>query len=365
MNILYLITKSEAGGAQTHVYQLCDFFRTKHDITVMAAPGGWLEKKCEELGIPFIANPYFSNSLNPLDVLKAYRFVKSTVKTLNPDIVHCHSSVAGFIGRLAIRGKIPTVFTAHGWGFNIGVPLWQKWVAILAERMVSRHTSAIICVSTFVKELALRYRIAPKEILHVVHNGVKVRDVQNAKSSHKKVELLFVGRLVAPKRPLLLLQAISLLSSHVRDQIHVRIIGEGPEKNALQAYIKAHQLDSTVDLLGGLPREEIFDMFDTSDALVFLSDWEGFPMTILEAMSAGLPIIASRVGGVGEMVDTSNGMLIENNRKESVSEAIARLVDDPSLRVRMGTASHKKIQQDFSLERMCQKMDAVYQDCIR
>jgi len=201
--------------------------------------------------------------------------------------------------------------------------------------------------------------------LHVVHNGVKVRDVQNAKSSHKKVELLFVGRLVAPKRPLLLLQAISLLSSHVRDQIHVRIIGEGPEKNALQAYIKAHQLDSTVDLLGGLPREEIFDMFDTSDALVFLSDWEGFPMTILEAMSAGLPIIASRVGGVGEMVDTSNGMLIENNRKESVSEAIARLVDDPSLRVRMGTASHKKIQQDFSLERMCQKMDAVYQDCIR
>ena len=192
MKILYLITKSEAGGAQSHVYELCKYFGKKNEVVLMSFPGGWLEDQSKDLNIKFVSNKYFSNSINPFKVFKAIKLVKNIVKEFNPDIVHCHSSGAGFIGRLTTRNKIPTIFTAHGWGFNIGVPFLQKQIAILAEKFVSKYSVKIITVSEFVRKLGIKNKIAKKEKFEIIYNGIKSKVIPTGHQYSLKSQVIEV-----------------------------------------------------------------------------------------------------------------------------------------------------------------------------
>lgn len=361
MTILYLITKSEAGGAQTHVSQLCEYFRAHHTVVVVAYPGGWLQEECKKLGVEFISNPYFSNAINPFRILKSLFKLRSIVQTVRPDIVHCHSSVAGFLGRLVVRKHIPTICTAHGWGFNTGVGAIQKYGAILAELLVRRWTTAVICVSTFVRELGLKHHVISSATSVVIYNGVEITERTPHRTLDHSIRLVFVGRLTAPKRPLLLLQALALCSSEMQKKVCAIIVGEGEQYEQLDRYARTHP-ELSIELAGSLPRKQVVDVLEQSDIFVFLSDWEGFPMTILEAMSVGLPIIASDVGGVGEIVDTENGILLPSNEVEVVHRALERLVDDVALRESMGRVSYERVQNAFSVDTMLKHVEELYLD---
>jgi len=176
MKILYLITKSEPGGAQTHIYQLSKYFIEKGDqVAIMSYPGGWLEQETRKIGVEFYPNKCFSNIPNPFTIFKAIKKIKNLVKDFNPDLIACHSTAAGFLGRLTIRNKIPTIFTAHGWAFTKGTPFLRKSAAILIEKIAGKFCSKIICVSDFDKSLVLKYKIVPIDKIEVVHNGVKFK----------------------------------------------------------------------------------------------------------------------------------------------------------------------------------------------
>lgn len=353
MKILYLITKSEAGGAQTHVAELCRYFKDRgEEVAVLSCPGGWLQTEAEKIGIKFLANNFFSNSLSPVRIIKTYLKTKQIINEFQPDLVHCHSSAAGVYGRLIIRNKIRTLYTAHGWGFNVGVSWWQKYLAIFVEKFLSRYCEKIICVSKFVKDLALKYKIAPEEKLKIILNGVKLLpekliDVDN-------FNITFIGRLADPKEPLLLLQATSQLKS----KTSINIVGAGPKLEELTKFVKDYNL-SNVHLLGELSREKTLDVLSHSDIFVLISKWEGLPLTILEAMSVGLPVIASNVGGISEAVGVENGILVENTMMD-IKESLERLLNDSDLCRRMGQSGRLKIQTIFALEEMLQEVAKIY-----
>jgi|SRR3989339_364212 len=353
MKILYLITKSEAGGAQTHVAELCRYFKNKgEDVAVMCYPGGWLQTEVEKNGITFFANNFFSNSLNPIKIVKAYLKTKHIIKEFQPDLVHCHSSAAGVYGRLVVRNKIRTLYTAHGWGFNIGVSWWQKYLSILIEKYLSRYCEKIICVSQFVKDLALKYKIASEGKLKVILNGVELLPEKTIDVD--SFNITFVGRLADPKDPLLLLMAIS----QIKSKISVNIVGAGQKLVELDKFVKNHNL-SNVHLLGELNRAKTLDVLKRSDIFVLISKWEGLPLTILEAMSIGLPVIASNVGGISEAVDIENGILIENTVFD-IKEAVDRLLNNSDLCRKMGQSGRLKIQTIFSLDKMLQEVANIY-----
>ena len=123
-------------------------------------PGGFLEEKCSELGAVFYPNIYFKNSFSPFSLLKGHAQIKKVFRDFSPDLVSCHSSFAGFLGRIAVCKNVPTIFTAHSWAFTDGASFWRKAVAIIAERFAARYTAKIICVSEFDKNLALKYKIS-------------------------------------------------------------------------------------------------------------------------------------------------------------------------------------------------------------
>lgn len=359
MKILYLITKSEAGGAQTHVADLCNYFKSKgNEIVVMSSGGGWLKNECDKIGVKFIENKYFSNKVYPRKLFNAIKEIKKCVKEFKPDIVHCHSSSAGILGRLAIKGKIRTIYTAHGWGFNIGMKPWVKYPVLFLEKFCARYTDTYICVAEFVKQLGLKYHLAPESKFKVVYNGVAlVPDVVH--SPKTEVQLVFLGRLAEPKKPELTIEAISLLPEEIKNKINFTVIGDGPKKMMLEKL--AQDMGVQVDFTGALTREQSVNRLNQSDIFVFISSWEGFPYTILEAMSCGLPVIASGVGGISEAVDKNNGILV-NNEVGQIREAILKLVDDKDLRLKLGEQGRQDVVVRFSLEQMLSQIERVYSE---
>jgi len=425
MRILYIITKSEAGGAQTHVLQLAQYMQSKgHNVAVMANQGGYLEKisnfqflisnqflnsNFKTSGkIKFYRNKYFKNSYNLFLGMMAMREIKKVVEDFKPDIVHCHSTVAGFWTRLTLRqvrqahckqaqGKLPVIFTAHGWGFTEGASFFRKMLVSFFERIAARYCDKIICVSEYDRELALKYKIvhstssgqALKDKLVVIHNGVEIEEAKfaepyssyasvktsasekrKAKNNSLKCKIVFVGRLAEPKNPELLLQALGDLPDEIKNKAWLTIIGDGPKKEFL---ISNFKFLKNVEFLGALGREKVFEALKESDIFVLTSNYEGFPYTVLEAMSCGLPVVASDVGGVKEAVTGETGFLIKapssaksfGRVKDSVEElkkALTELIENSKLREEMGRAGRERVEKEFSLEGMLKETEKVYND---
>lgn len=360
MKILYIITKSEIGGAQTHVAQLMKAMKEKgHDVALMAYPGGWLEGKAKEYGLHFYSNTYFTNTYNPVRALRAIKEIKKAIRSFSPTIVTCHSSGAGFFGRVAIRNKIPTIYTAHGWAFTPGAPLFRRALAYAAEKLVVGYATKIICVSEFDRKLALEYRLASKRKLTTVYNGVEIPNT-TATVDDDNPTLLFIGRLTYQKDSSLLVKSYKALPRHIQESCTLKIIGGGPEKGMLKNTIENLQLSGKVIMDEVVP-ERIPDILLSSDIFILLSRYEGFPMTILEAMSYGLPVISSIVGGTPEQIDGSCGILV-HNKIDEVTHAITELVIDKEKRKKMGQAAREKVYTKFGIQRFVDETENVYRD---
>ena len=353
MKILYTITKSEIGGAPVHVAHLAKSMKDRgHAVAISAYPGGWLEYEATKLGIRFYPNIYFANSFNPIKILKSLFFIKKIYNEFSPDIVHCHSSFAGVITRLAIRLKKPTIFTAHSFAFTDGASFFRKIIGILIEKIMSSYASKIICVSHYDKKLALKYKITKPEKLVVIHNGVVNN---NFTPEVKQNSIITIGRLAYPKDYMLLLEAYKLSNT----DMNLKIISDGPLRPKIEQKILDLNLKDKVVLLGDLSdQQEVFKELSLSKFFILISKHEGLPMSILEAMSSGLPVIASNVGGISEQIDQTCGVLV-NNKKEDISRAIEYLSNE-NLQNTMGQMAKKRFEEMFNLDKFVLETERVY-----
>ncbi len=360
MNILYVITKSELGGAQVHVRQLlADMVQKGHSVSLMSSPSGWLEEEALKLGVVVFPNSYFANTINPVRLFRAAKRVHSVVQTLQPDSISCHSSFAGFLTRVVVRGNIPTIFTAHSWAFTEGASAGRRLLARMAERIVSRYAKKIICVSRYDRELAVRYDIAPAEKLITIHNGVALEELP-IKKEQGVVEIVSIGRLAYPKEYELLIESFAALPKMLQEQSRLRIVGGGPLHGALEKTIRRLGMETYIHLEREQRPEKVKELLHTADIFILLSKHEGFPMTILEAMSAGVPVIASRVGGIPEICTEGAGITVPNE-ESAITGALKELIGSPSKRMQMGAIARKQIEESFSEELFLQKTQAVYQ----
>lgn len=363
MKILYLITKSEIGGAQTHVAQLAEFFvHHNHEVAVMSLPGGWLENEARNMGAKFYPNIYFSNNFNPIRFIRAIKTIKNLIKEFKPDIVACHSTAAGFMGRMVVRNSAPTIYTAHGWSFEKGTPFWRKLPAMAAEKYAAKFCKKIICVSNYTRNIGVKYKIADNEKFAVIYNGVEkieaCGDVANA-----AVKIIFIGRLSKQKDPELLIKAAGGLPKDLIKQIEIAIIGSGPKAGLLNN-LAGQNKNLLVNIIDNVPRDKAIGMLKNSDIFVLTTNWEGFPYSILEAMSAGLPVIATDVGGISEAVDSSCGFLVKRGDAAGLRQALAQLITDRNLRKTMGENAQRIAGSKFSLEKMLTETEKLYKSLV-
>lgn len=391
MRVFFFITKSEQGGAQTHVAQMARWLvEHGHEVAVMSQPGGgtpseascpskpwrsgmakegWLQEETLRLGGTFIPNDSIVNTICLCRLWKGARDFEKAVFAFNPDLVACHSTMAGLMGRLSLRGRIPTTFTAHGWGFTQGAPRLRQWILPIFERLAGRYAKKIICVSRNDLELARSRRIVPNDKLALVYNGVETFDNAEIASAvprnDEKVHIYFVGRLAAPKNPFLLVKAFSRLPRELQEKTHITIIGDGPDRTRLEALIENLHLTAHVELTGALPRKDVLErLCSQADIFVLISHWEGFPYCVLEAMAASVPIIASHIGGIPEALEHGSGILIDGDSLEQLVQALTLLITDNALREKMGGMAKQTVESKFSVEDMCEKTFAQYKQAL-
>jgi glycosyltransferase involved in cell wall biosynthesis len=341
-----VITLAETGGAQSYVAALLPALTPHFDVVVAAHGDGPLVAAAEQAGVRFVELRHMCRALHPVrDALGLLELV-ALIRRERPDIVHANSSKAGILGRLAAMvGGVPiTVFTVHGWAFKAYGGLASRLYRT-ADRVMARATTITICVTDSERATGLDAGTCDAKRTTVIPNAIDTRTAPRAQHATDPPRIITVGRLAWPKDPHTLLDALARLRPRTFAAV---IVGDGPQRPAAEARIRELGLASSVQILGA--RADVPDLLAHSDVFVLASRSEGGPISILEAMAAGLPVVASDVGGVGELVqDGSTGLLAPAGDAGALAAAVQRLLDDPELRRRMGEAGRRRVAEQFDI----------------
>jgi glycosyltransferase involved in cell wall biosynthesis len=361
MRILYLITRSDLGGAQVHLLDLLGRLPETINAVVGVGEDGLFAESVRALGIPCHMVPHLVQPIAPFHDVRALFELVRLVDEVKPDLIHAHTSKAGILGRLAARiASVPSVFTAHTWCFAEGTSWKWKLAGVPSERLAARCCSAIINVSRANRELALRYRIPNPKRLLVVHNGVADTPHRAKPGLGVVPTIAMVARCCAQKDQSLLLRSLSEVGTPAR----VVLVGDGPTRAALEDEALRLGLRNRVEFLGH--RQDVAEILAAVHVFALPTRWEGFPLSILEAMRAGLPVIASDVGGVAEaVVDGTTGFLVPSGDVAMFRDRLDWLLRDPAIRWRMGDAGRRRYEAKFTLDAMMRETLAVYNNALR
>jgi glycosyltransferase involved in cell wall biosynthesis len=352
-SLLYVITKSELGGAQASVYDLIYNFHQIYE--------GLLTEKASSLGVSVHTIP---NLTRDIHLFRDYLAVKECIQLINeiqPNIIHVHSSKAGVVARIAAWiSKLPVVFTAHGWGFSPGTPKFRRIVALVAEKLLALFSSKIICVSENDRLLAKKSSVGNQDLLQVVRYGISNIPQTFANPSTQPPRLIMVARFNEQKDQTSLLQAIAQLQKY---PIHLDLVGSGPFLESCKALAKFLGIEDRVSFLGD--RTDVADLLAQYQIFILSTHYEGLPISILEAMRAGLPVVATKVNGIPEeVIDGETGLLVPRQDVSALRTALAVLIQSPNLRQQMGEAGRQKFEREFTVERMINETKAVYDKAL-
>jgi glycosyltransferase involved in cell wall biosynthesis len=311
--VLFVITKSNWGGAQKYVYDLAtNLPKESFSITVAlggtgeaAAPPGLLAKRLAEAGVRTVFLASLARDIHLPQECASFLELLRVIGEERPDVLHLNSSKVGALGALAgrMRGVPRIVFTAHGWAHREPRPWHERVLIWLTSWITILLAHRVIAVSHY------DYHDAPvlfsRRKIAVIHNGI---DLHPTLGSGERVRSAFppgvqitgtIGDLSKNKNHISLVE-----QARANPHLYVAIVGsEGPERGHLEAKIREYRLEERVKIFGFIPANEVLRGFDVF-ALPSLK--EGLPYVLLEARIAGLPIVANRVGGVGEVLDAED-----------------------------------------------------------
>jgi glycosyltransferase involved in cell wall biosynthesis len=364
VNIAYIVTRADPiGGAQIHVRDLAAAARAQgHTATVLTGGTGPFVDELRAQHTPTIVLRHLTVPIAPLSDLRALRELHAVLTELRPDLITAHSAKAGTLGRLAAWSlRTPIVFTAHGWTFTPGIPAWQAAVYRQVERTVAPLASKIITVCEFDRRLAIDQGIAGEDRIVTVHNGMPdVPPDLRADPGRTPPRLVMVARFGAQKDHPTLLRALAGLQDQAWE---LDLVGEGPLIAQMRALADSLGIGARVHILG--QRMDVDQILARAQVGLLVTNYEGFPLSVLEAMRAGLPVVASNVNGVGEAVhDGETGYLVPRADVEQLRDRIGRLLAEPALRTGLGANGRRRYEQHFTLEQTVAKTFAVYREVL-
>ncbi|MCK4387096.1 MAG: glycosyltransferase family 4 protein [Candidatus Pacebacteria bacterium] len=386
--ILFVITKANWGGAQKYVFDLANNLKNFEVIAACGEPFGELSVKLKNAGIRTIKIKNLQRDINLWKELKIFFSLWKIFRGEKPDIVHLNSSKIGGLGALAGRlaGAPKIIFTAHGWAFDEKRPSWQiKLIKFLSWLTIVLSHKTIVLSDKELKQVS-SWAFTNKKLVRI-YNGIKAIDFLGRTEAR---EFLIKNKNLDVSRPSFYQRLGRETSKFVGDdfiigtisELHRNkglkyaikgfkkvakkfnnlkfiIIGEGEDRRYLEKKIQKYGLENKVFLVGDIKNANRY--LKAFDIFILPSIKEGFPFVLLEAGGAGLPVIATKVGGVPEIIDNMNsGILVEPKQTEELATALKKLIQDENLRKEFGENLQRKIKENFSFEKMFEETLGVY-----
>ncbi len=359
--ILLLITQADIGGAQIHVLEILKRLKAHYRFVLATGFEDYLTDEAHKLDIEIRVLQHLKRPINMKRDWLALKECLALLREIKPALLHCHSSKAGVIGRLAAwRLKIPCLFTAHGWAFTPGAPTAQRVYGLLVEFVLCRAIGHVATVSKFDYLLAQRLHAGPDSKRLLIRNGVSSVNTELPKPKQDTTRIISIGRLNAKqKNHGMLVKALAQLDL----PYHAKIIGEGAARQMLAAEITAHGLRQRLELIG--ESRDIKHHLSQADIFVLPSNYEGLPLSILEAMNMGVPVVACDVGGVSEAVlHQKTGLLSARGDAKALATNIKRLAESADLRAQYGNRARRHYARYFTAQRMADQTSSAYQKII-
>ena len=379
-----MIARLNMGGPALHVAYLTAGLRERGYATTLVA--GSLARGedsmafvADELGVDVERVEELQREISPLrDVFAMFRLAR-IIRRVRPQILHTHTAKAGAVGRfaalLAGDARPPIiVHTFHGHVLRgyFG-PLRSRMFAGL-ERVLARSTTCLVAVSPQVRDDLVRLGVAPEEKFTVIRLGIELEDrVASDTDGRAETRRLlgipsdaftvgWIGRMTGIKRTDDVLLAFKRLRARGVDA-RLCLVGDGPDRDAIER--RAHDLGVVRDTLFLGYQENVAPFYAAFDAFVLPSANEGTPVTAIEALAAGRPVVATRVGGVPDVVrDGEDGFLVEAGDVEGLAERLAALAADPGLRQQMGEAGRTRVFPRYAVARLVDDVDRLYRSLL-
>ncbi len=371
MKILHLITKSNWGGAQRCVHSLAaDAAAVGLDVTVALGGNGPLAEKLTEAGVRVISIPSLGRDIDAGSDFSAVRDIWRILGEERPDVLHLHSSKAGGIGALLGRlRRVPAIiFTAHGWAFNEPRPEWQRLlIRLLHAATVLLAHKTIAVASSIPRQLGWGGILGRRFVL--IPNGIDFPELLSREAARAAIgaqspaAAAVFSRENAPVIGALAeLHRIKGLDTLIEAAADLRrrlpaldfgivVLGEGEERGALESLIEARGLGDRFALAGFV--RDAPERIGAFDAFAIPSRSEAMPLALLEAGAAGLACVASRVGGIPDVIENlETGLLVSPERPRELAEALRRLIEHAALREKLGAALRSRVTERFSRQKM-------------
>jgi glycosyltransferase involved in cell wall biosynthesis len=322
-----------------------------------------LFEQLNERKVPFRLLKKLVHPIRPLQDWQALREIKTVLQELQPDLVATHSNKAGLLGRWAARSLgLPVVHTSHGFLFTGREKSTAGLFYRFIEKVFASMGDRVIVVAESERQAADALKVIADEKMAVIHNGLPdIKENWQADPGAEPPGIVMVARFAAPKDHLTLLKALSGLKDL---QWSLELVGDGSGRLEAEKLVEDLGIGDRVEFLG--MRLDVQVVLARNQIFVLSSRREGFPLGILEAMRAGLPVVASDIGGVKEAVaDGRSGLLFPPGSVEKLKQALAELLRGPELRRKMGAEGRRRYKQFFNLEQMVDKTLSLYRKMLR
>lgn len=384
--ILYLITKSNFGGAQRYVFDLATNFHEHYDVAVAFGGHGLLETKLQEKGVRTIPLPLLERDINPFLDFTVFLLIFKLLVRERPNVVHLNSSKIGGLGSLAVRmynfvfaplhwiSKRPwrarAVFTVHGWPWNEERPFMQTCLIYISSWATAVFAHRLIVIASTEKEQAARLPLIPDRKIVLVRNGAAEGALKNREEARAALKELgmpiepntfLVGSIAELHKNKGLEYAVEAMKI-VKDTLpyaRLVIMGSGEEHERLENLAIEHGVEKMVAFAGFVKDAAL--LIKAFDAFLLSSIKEGLPYVILEAGLAERPVIATKVGGMADVIQNgSTGILIFPRRIKEIANAIIYLDSHRQEGTEMAKNLSHLIRTSFSIERMVEETKKVY-----
>ena len=369
--ICYVITKSNFGGAQKYVYELATSLdKDIFDVTVALGGEGLLKTKLQESEIEVISIPNLERDISIFKEFKVFNFIYNLFKKRHFDVVHLNSSKIGGIGALAARlsGVPKVIFTAHGWAFNEDRSFLSKLFFKISYWVTIHICDKTIAVSENIKHRVLGWPFVSNKI-EVIHNGVKEinfyeKEIAREKISEINQNILKEKFLIGTIAELHPIKGLDILIESAKEitkneSVQFVIIGEGHIRKELENKIKSNNIENKVILLGFLDNAakylKAFDLF------VLPSRSEALALVVLEAGLAEVPVIASKVGGIPEIIsDKKYGRLFTSENSEELSNQIKSAIENYEDTKSTAHNLNQRVKENFNYQKMLKQTSDLY-----